>query len=175
MPGRFPGSPDLAAYWRHLADGTDLIGEVPADRWDWRAVHADGGELEGRSRSRWGGFIDGADHFDPAYFRISRREAELIDPQHRIFLETAWAALEDAGWSPAALAGSRLGVFAGVQFREYGQLLENAGIRAAQSGTGTEHAMLPNRLSYLLDARGPSEAVDTACSGSLVAVHRAIR
>ncbi|WP_207919674.1 SDR family NAD(P)-dependent oxidoreductase [Micromonospora sp. KC207] len=175
MAGRFPGSPDLAAYWRNLVAGRDLIGEVPADRWDWRAVHACGGDTEGRSRSRWGGFIEGADHFDAAFFRISRREAELIDPQHRIFLETAWAALEDAGRSTTMLAGRRVGVFAGVQFREYGQLLEEAGIRVAQIGTGNEHAMLPNRLSYLLDVRGPSEAIDTACSGSLVAVHRAIR
>nr|WP_232290302.1 SDR family oxidoreductase [Micromonospora sp. ATCC 39149] len=175
MAGRFPGSPDLAAYWRNLVAGRDLIAEVPADRWDWRAVDASGGDTEGRSRSRWGGFIGGADHFDAAFFRISRREAELIDPQHRIFLETAWAALEDAGWSTTTLAGRRVGVFAGVQFREYGQLLEEAGIRVAQIGTGNEHAMLPNRLSYLLDVRGPSEAIDTACSGSLVAVHRAIR
>ncbi|WP_031091346.1 beta-ketoacyl synthase N-terminal-like domain-containing protein, partial [Streptomyces sp. NRRL WC-3549] len=93
MAGRLPGSMDLREFWDHLAAGDDLVGEIPADRWDWRD--------HPRSRSRWGGFAPHVDRFDAAFFGISPREAELMDPQQRLLLETVWQAVEDAGYRPS--------------------------------------------------------------------------
>ncbi|MFD8939811.1 SDR family NAD(P)-dependent oxidoreductase, partial [Streptomyces sp. NPDC059578] len=164
MAGAFPGSPDLEAFWANLIAGRDLVGTVPAGRPDEAAPDGTGG------------FLSGIDHFDAEFFRISPREARLMDPQHRLFLQTAWRAVEDAGHDPLGLAGSDTGVFVGVASSEYSQLLLARGVPVdGQMATGNEHSMLANRLSFLLDLHGPSEPVDTACSSSLVAVHRAVR
>ena len=175
MAARFPGAGNIEEYWRNLVGGVDSIVEIPRDRWDWRDWYSADGDREGRSVSKWGGFIDGLDEFDSRFFKISPLEAEMMDPQQRLLLQTAWAAIEDAGWKPESITGRRLGVFVGAQFHEYAQLLASAGLSQAQIGTGVEHSMLANRISYLLDAHGPSEVVDTACSGALTAVHRAMR
>ncbi|TDC47800.1 SDR family NAD(P)-dependent oxidoreductase, partial [Micromonospora sp. KC207] len=175
MAGVFPGVADPDEFWQRLVAGEDLVTEVPADRWNWREFYSEERFAPGRTQSRWGGFVDGHDRFDADFFGISPREAELMDPQHRLFLQAAWAAVEDAGWVATELSGRRIGVFAGVQFAEYQQLLTEAGISQVQVGTGNAHTMLPNRVSYQLNLRGPSEAVDTACSSSLMAVHRAMR
>ncbi|GCB52025.1 SDR family NAD(P)-dependent oxidoreductase [Streptomyces sp. NL15-2K] len=164
MAGAFPGSPDLEAFWANLIAGRDLVGTAPAGR-------PDEASPEGI-----GGFLSDIDHFDADFFRISPREARLMDPQHRLFLQTAWRAVEDAGHDPLGLAGSDTGVFVGVASSEYSQLLLSRGVPVdGQMATGNEHSMLANRLSFLLDLHGPSEPVDTACSSSLVAVHRAVR
>ncbi|RPK79151.1 Polyketide synthase PksM [Streptomyces sp. ADI98-12] len=170
LAGRLPGADDLESFWRHLADGQDLITETPADRWDWREVARRFG-----GTARWGGFLTGVDHFDPLFFRISPAEAQAMDPQHRLFLEHTWAALEDAGCRPDRLAGGRVCVFAGVQFTDYESMVLRGEHVNAHAGTGLARTMLANRISYLLDLRGPSESVDTACSSSLVALHRAVR
>lgn len=174
MSGRFPGSPDLDRYWDNLAAGRDLVTEVPPDRWDWRAL-CEGVPEDEQGRYRWGGFIDDADKFDPLFFGISPAEAEVMDPQQRVLLETVWNAIEDAGYRPSRLAGQDVGLFAGVQFSDYQHLLHEAGVTNAQLGLGNEHSIAVNRISYLLDLHGPSEPVNTACSSSLVAVHRAVR
>ncbi|MFE6488804.1 beta-ketoacyl synthase N-terminal-like domain-containing protein, partial [Streptomyces sp. NPDC057757] len=164
MAGAFPGSPDLEAFWANLIAGRDLVGTVPAGRPDEAAPEGTGG------------FLSDIDHFDAEFFRISPREARLMDPQHRLFLQSAWRAVEDAGHDPLGLAGSDTGVFVGVASSEYSQLLLTRGVPVdGQMATGNEHSMLANRLSFLLDLHGPSEPVDTACSSSLVAVHRAVR
>ncbi|MGL6097870.1 MAG: beta-ketoacyl synthase N-terminal-like domain-containing protein, partial [Fimbriiglobus sp.] len=170
--GVFPRSEDLDAVGRHLDAGHDLISEVPADRWDWRQFAGDGA---GQSVSKWGGFIPDVAGFDAEFFGISAREAKFTDPQHRLFLQTAWAALEDAGLRPSALAGRPVGVFAGQQISEYGHAISADGTNLAHLALGTAPALLANRVSFLLDFRGPSESVDTACSSALVAVHRAAR
>ncbi|MFJ8194238.1 SDR family NAD(P)-dependent oxidoreductase [Streptomyces sp. NPDC096094] len=176
MAGRFPGSPDLDAYWENLVAGKDLIGDVPADRFDWRDIHGDPGRDPQRVPSRWGGFLDGVDRFDAEFFRISPREARTMDPQHRLFLQTVWHAIEDAGHDPAALEGTRTGVFVGVGSSEYAQLLIGRGVEVdGQAATGNAHSVLANRVSFLLGLHGPSEPVDTACSSSLTAVHRAVQ
>lgn len=174
MSGRFPGSKDLHAYWQNLRAECDLIAEIPSERWDWRDFDHEGMAPEERCRARVGGFIEDADKFDPLFFGISPAEAEMMDPQQRILLETAWAAIEDAGYRPSQLAGMGVGIFAGIQFSDYQHLLHEAGILTAQSGVGNEHSIAVNRISYLLNFRGPSEPVNTACSSSLVAVHRAV-
>ncbi|WP_371658315.1 SDR family NAD(P)-dependent oxidoreductase [Streptomyces sp. NBC_00280] len=166
MAGAFPGSPDLDAYWDHLIAGHDLIQRAPHGRL------ADGADAE----RYWGGFLDGVDCFDAGFFQISPREARLMDPQHRLFLQTVWAAVEEAGHDPADLAGTACGLYAGVASSDYGYLAQQRGAEAdGQLVTGSDHSMLANRISFLLDLRGPSEPVDTACSSSLVAVHRAVR
>lgn len=176
LSGRFPGADDPDALWERLCSGANLLGEVPPERWDWRAIHGDPLVEPNRTRVRSGGFCRDIAAFDAAFFGISPKEAAQIDPQHRVFLETVWHALENAGYRPGALRGSRTGVFAGVSTSDYRELLEQHGQTIeAHTPTGTLHAMLTNRVSFLLDLRGPSESIDTACSSSLVAVHRAIQ
>ncbi|KAG9596647.1 hypothetical protein KCV01_g9442, partial [Aureobasidium melanogenum] len=111
LSGRYPQSPDLATFWQNLRDGVDCVVEVPADRWDWRDYYSEDRTADGRHFSRWGGFIAGVDEFDPLFFRMSPKEAERIDPQERMFLQHAWMAMEDAGYTRAALgAGGDVGV-----------------------------------------------------------------
>ncbi|MGC4746935.1 SDR family NAD(P)-dependent oxidoreductase [Micromonospora sp. DT201] len=174
MAGVLPGASDLDEFWSHLMAGRDQVTEVPPDRWDWRSVFSTDPLAVGRTRSRWGAFLDGVDRFDAPFFRISPREAELMDPQQRLLLQVAWSAVEDAGWRISALAGHRVGVYVGAQFTDYHQLLRQAGVQRVQVGTGNVLNMLANRLSFTFDLRGPSETVDTACSSSLVAVDRAV-
>ena len=123
----------------------------------------------------WGGFIPDPDKFDPLFFDISPREAELMDPQQRLFLQTVWHTLEDAGYKKSDFAGTKTGLFAGVAANDYANLLAIHGVAVeAYSSTGNAHSVLANRVSYFFDLHGPSEAIDTACSSSLVAIHRAI-
>ncbi|MBN3758340.1 NAD-dependent epimerase/dehydratase family protein [Paraburkholderia sp. Tr-20389] len=164
MAGVLPGSADLDEFWAHLVNGDDLIGEVPSGRWDWRSF-ADAGE-----GCRWGGFMPEVECFDAPFFHISPREAQQMDPQQRLFLQVAWRALEDAAIVPSSLAGTDSAVFVGAGTMDYRERLTSLDAHAA---TGASHAVLANRLSFLLDLRGPSEPVDTACSSSLVALHRA--
>ncbi|MCS1417593.1 MAG: Polyketide synthase PksL [Verrucomicrobia subdivision 3 bacterium] len=175
LSGRFPGSRDLETFWRHLEANRDLICEVPPDRWDWRAYYGDPLEEFGKTKVKSGGFMEEVDRFDPLFFDISPKEAQEMDPQQRLFLETAWAVIEDAGYAASELSGSRTGVFAGVTNRDYQDLLEEAARRGGQPEAQQLFLFaIPNRVSFLLNLHGPSEPVDTACSSSLVAVHRAV-
>lgn len=176
MAGRFARSPDLATWWRHLRDGVHLVSEIPAERFDWREFFGDPHRDEGKVNSRWGSFIEGVDRFDADFFAMTPLEAELMDPQQRIMLETAWKAVEDSGHRPSEIRGSRTGVFVGATSRDYDWLLHRAGRhREGHVVSGSGHCLIANRVSHQLDLRGPSEAVDTACSSSLTALHRAVR
>jgi acyl transferase domain-containing protein/NADPH:quinone reductase-like Zn-dependent oxidoreductase/acyl carrier protein len=174
---RFPGGahgPD--AFWKLLRSGTDAITEVPPDRWNISAYYDREPGLPGRTNSRWGGFIDGIDQFDPAFFGISPREAAFMDPQQRILLETAWESIEDAGLVADPVAGSETGVFVGISTHDYSQIQTSLGDKTTidtHSTTGTVLSIAANRISYLFNFHGPSFVVDTACSSSLVAVHLA--
>lgn len=173
MHGIFPLSEDLDAFWHHLVEGHDLVTEIPSERWDWRMHY---GKEANQSSSRWGAFINSFDQFDAGFFNISAREANLMDPQQRLFLEIAWKTIEDAGYDPFALSSQNIGVFAGVEFSEYQTLIakhqkEHHGFVA----TGNSHSMIANRVSYFFNFQGPSESIDTACSSSLVAIHRAVQ
>jgi 3-oxoacyl-(acyl-carrier-protein) synthase/pimeloyl-ACP methyl ester carboxylesterase/NAD(P)-dependent dehydrogenase (short-subunit alcohol dehydrogenase family)/acyl carrier protein len=163
-----PQADDPETFWRHLAAGHDLVGRVPEDRVELRADPATAGVR--------GGFLSDVRSFDAALFNISPGEAALMDPQQRLFLETARRAIENAGYRPSALAGTATGVFAGVSACDYDDLLRQHGVPvAAHTASGVASCILVNRVSHVLDLRGPSEAVDTACSSSLVAIHRAVR
>ncbi|KTC82242.1 hypothetical protein Lche_0506 [Legionella cherrii] len=173
MQGIFPQADDLSSFWQHLVDGHDLVTEIPAERWDWRDHY---GIEANQSNSKWGAFINNFDQFDAGFFNISAREANLMDPQQRLFLEIAWKVIEDAGYDPFALSSQNIGVFAGVEFSEYQTLIakqqkEHHGFIA----TGNSHSMIANRVSYFFNFQGPSESIDTACSSALVAIHRAVQ
>ncbi|WP_437923085.1 SDR family NAD(P)-dependent oxidoreductase [Sorangium sp. So ce291] len=170
ISGALPGSSDLSAFWEHLEAGRSLVSELPGDRWDWRAHES--GEPN-RKGLRWGSFYEDMDKFDPMFFGLSPREAELMDPQHRVFLQTVWRAIEDAGYGPSALSQSNTGVFVGAAAADYLDLL-NGHRTEAYALTGTTHSILANRISFLLNLRGPSEPIDTACSSALIAIHRAV-
>ncbi|MFJ9779746.1 beta-ketoacyl synthase N-terminal-like domain-containing protein [Amycolatopsis sp. NPDC101161] len=169
---RLPGGIDSPeAFWRLLDSSGDGVGDVPEGRWETFAPASDLAGLPLR-----GGFLDDVAGFDAEFFGITPREAEAMDPQQRILLEVAWAALEHAGIPPSELRGSRTGVFVGLSATEYGSLTmtDVAGVDV-WSGTGAAASIAANRLSYLLDLRGPSLTLDTACSSSLVAVHQAMQ
>lgn len=168
LPGGVSSPDDL---WHMLINGLDGIRDVPEERWQgYAAAHPS----QLRAVTKRAGFIDNAAAFDAAFFGITPREAEQMDPQQRILLETAWEALENAGVPPLSLAGSDTGVFIGVGSDDYGrQMLEDLPRIEAWTGIGASMCATANRISYHLDLRGPSVAVDTACSSSLVAVHQA--
>ncbi|KAM3115388.1 beta-ketoacyl synthase N-terminal-like domain-containing protein [Phormidesmis sp. 146-33] len=171
---RFPGATDPDAFWELLHRSTDAITRVPSDRWDVDMLYTADAPKPGKMTTCWGGFLEQVDQFDADFFEISPREAKSIDPQQRLLLEVSWEALEQAGQSPAQLAGSQTGVFIGISSSDYARLLASDVTQLnAYSGTGNAISIAANRLSYWFDLRGPSLAIDTACSSSLVAVHTA--
>ncbi|MBH8561390.1 type I polyketide synthase [Nostoc sp. CENA67] len=174
MGCRFPQAETPQAFWEFLHDGKDGITEVPKDRWDIDAFYDPNAATTGKMNTRWGSFLEKVDEFDPSFFGIAPREAEYIDPQQRLVLEVAWEALENAGIVPERLAGSQTGVFIGFTNIDYHTLIyRDISDIGAYSGTGTHPSIIPGRLSYLLNLRGPCVALDTACSSSLVALHYA--
>lgn len=175
IAARFPGAEDYHQFWENLKDVTCSIREVPEQRWNADRYYSPVSEDTNKSVSKWGGFIDGVDLFDPMFFGISPREARVMDPQQRIALELAWACIEDAGYSHDALRGSRTGVYLGVMNFDYRERLTEAiGAIAGHTSTGAYTALIPNRISYHFDWQGPSMPIDTACSSSLVALHEAV-
>ncbi len=172
---RFPGAPDPEAFWEVLSGGVDAIREVPEDRFDIDEFYDPDPETPGKTYTRFGGFLDGIDGFDPEFFGISPREAVWIEPQQRLMLETVWEGIERAGYAPAALRGSRTGIFAGVAANEYAHLLSSESIDKIEPYFITGNALnaISGRVAFALGLEGPAVAVDTACSSALVAVHQA--
>jgi acyl transferase domain-containing protein/acyl carrier protein len=177
MGCRFPGgATDPERFWNLLRDGTDAITEVPAQRWDADAFYNPDPDAPGTMCTRHGGFLEQHDWFDAQFFGISPREAARMDPQHRLMLEVAWEALEDAGQLRDRSAGSRVGVFIGITANEHAHLQMAAGGAEevdAYHITGNALNTAAGRLAFVLGFRGPCMAIDTACSSSLVAVHQA--
>ncbi|MFJ2768914.1 SDR family NAD(P)-dependent oxidoreductase [Streptomyces sp. NPDC087300] len=172
MACRFPGADDPAQLWRLLADGVDAVSDVPADRWDAAALLDADPDAAGRAYSLRGGFLDGIDRFDAAFFGIPPQEAAAMDPQQRLLLQTAWEAIEAAGMLPESLRGSATGVYVGLFESGY---LGAAALDQLDGyvATGTSASVASGRIAYSLDLRGPAVTVDTACSSSLVALHLA--
>lgn len=169
IAGRYPGASNLQELWEHLAAGRDLVTDIP-NRW----AMPEEGLQPNPMYAKWGGFIDDFDRFDPLFFGISPRDAERMDPQERLFLQTAWHTLEDAGYTPESLSGARdaegrrkrVGVIVGVMYGEY--QLYNAD--ATSTITNSSYASIANRVSYCLDLDGPSFAIDSMCSSSLTSI-----
>ncbi|RDH80502.1 SDR family NAD(P)-dependent oxidoreductase [Mycolicibacterium moriokaense] len=172
---RFPGAPDPEAFWDLLSGGVDAIREVPEDRFDIDEFYDPDPDAAGKTYTRFGGFLDGIDGFDPEFFGISPREAIWIEPQQRLMLETVWEGLERAGYGPASLRGSRTGIFAGVAANEYAHLLSSESLDKLEPHFITGNALnaISGRVAFALGLEGPAVAVDTACSSALVAVHQA--
>jgi acyl transferase domain-containing protein/SAM-dependent methyltransferase len=176
MGCRYPGgADDPESLWALLHEGVDAIREVPADRWDVDALYDPDPERPGRMATRWGGFIEAPDRFDPKFFGIAPAEAVTMDPQQRLLLESAWEALENAGISPASLAGTAAGVFVGICNSDYAFHAMRVPREEITPyfGSGLSHAVASGRISYLLGLQGPSATIDTSCSASLMAVHLA--
>ena len=177
MSGRFPGARTVDQFWRNLRDGIESVtmfadGELTAAGVDRRT-------LDNPSYVKSGAILDDLDGFDAGFFGFNPKEAAIMDPQHRHFLECAWEALEDAGHPPEAFRGS-IGVYAGCGMNSYFMfnlltnrpLMDSVGLFLARH-TGNDKDFLATRVSYSLNLKGPSVAVQTACSSSLVAIHMA--
>jgi acyl transferase domain-containing protein len=171
---RLPKGPSADAFWRALCAGEDAITETPRARWNVDAFYDADAHAPGKMSSRWGGFLEQVDQFDPLFFGISPREAAEMDPQQRLMLELSWEALEDSGVPVDTLAGSPTGVFFGAMWSDYARLAGGRPDAILQhTATGQDLSIIPARISYALGLRGPSVAVSTASSSSLVAVHMA--
>jgi myxalamid-type polyketide synthase MxaB len=174
---RFPGGAhDPEAFWQVLSKGVDTITEVPGDRWNVDSYYDPDPEMPGKMYTRYGGFLQQIDQFDPEFFGISPREAIKLDPQQRLLLEVSWEALERAGLISHELTGSQTGVFVGITTNDYARLLMPEGDLSQLDAyylTGNPLNAVAGRLSYTLGLQGPCLAIDTACSSSLVAVHLA--
>ncbi|MGQ0777110.1 MAG: SDR family NAD(P)-dependent oxidoreductase [Pseudonocardiales bacterium] len=172
---RLPGGiSSLDGLWGALEQGLDLVGEIPADRFDTAHFVVPGQLRPGKAYTAAGGFLEDVIGFDAEFFGISPKEASRLDPQQRLLLECAVEALDDAGVDPAGLAGSDTAVMMGVSSHEYGDLQRQRGRTVnAYTASGMAACNAANRLSYFFDLRGQSTAMDTACSSALTAVHQA--
>ncbi|TAK72943.1 MAG: polyketide synthase, partial [Gammaproteobacteria bacterium] len=160
--GRYPQAQSLVEFWDNLKAGKDSITDMPKWRFDYDKFLLS---------TRWGGFIDDIDKFDPQFFNISPREAALIDPQERLFLEVAWETIENAGYNQESLRDRSIGVFVGALWQSYLTVAaEQTAIGNPQMPSGLLYN-IPNRVSFFFDWSGPSLAIDTACSSSLSALH----
>jgi acyl transferase domain-containing protein/D-arabinose 1-dehydrogenase-like Zn-dependent alcohol dehydrogenase/acyl carrier protein len=173
---RLPGAPDADRYWEVLHAGRDAISEVPADRWDVDEFFDPDPAAPGKVVTRRAGFVEDVTGFDAPFFGISAREATVMDPQHRLLLETAWRAVEHSGIAPTDLANTKTGVFVGLSTHDYLGMASDALTYQeieAYLAIGTSAAAGAGRISYRLGLQGPAVTVDTACSSSLVAIHQA--
>lgn len=174
---RFPGGVDDAeSFWKLLIEGRDAVRDVPPDRWNVERYYDPEPGIAGKTFAKRAGFLDQIDQFDPQFFGISPREAPYVDPQHRLLLETAWEAIENAGLVLDFAKGSDIAVFVGVSHNDYQGIQSTAfdhfGV-TLHTATGSAHSIAANRISYCFNLRGPSVAMDTACSSALTAVHTA--
>ncbi|WP_304116541.1 type I polyketide synthase [Mycolicibacterium bacteremicum] len=172
MACRFPGAESIGEFRDLLAHGIDAITDVPAQRWNADTYHADTPGVRGKTHVRQGGFCAGFEEFDNELFGLSPREADTMDPQHRVLLEVAWEAMSSAGLRKDSLAGTPAGVFIGISTFDYYERFAPAE-RDAFMSTGLAHSAAAGRLAYYFDLKGAAESIDTACSSGLVAVHRA--
>ncbi|MCM2416781.1 non-ribosomal peptide synthetase [Streptomyces sp. RKAG293] len=180
MAGIYPGARDLDSLWEGLSLGRSALGALPAARAAaFRAVTGSDGPSSGSFPHGFphGGYLTGTEPFDSLLFRISPREAELLDPQLRLLLPVVWQCLEDAGHTPASLHRSapRVGVFTAVMWHDHRQSGEDrrrAGAPAELSGAASD---IPARIAHCFGFEGPAVAVDTACSSSLTALHLAVQ
>ncbi len=164
VSGRYPMARNLDEFWENLRTGQDCITEIPPQRWDWRKYP---------DNCKWGGFIEDVDKFDPLFFNIPPRVAQLIDPQERLFLETVWHTLEDAGYTRTALRDQKVGVYVGVMYGHYQLFGAEESLKGRIMASNSIYASIANRVSYFFNFHGPSIALDTMCSSSLTAIHLA--
>lgn len=170
---RFPGAKNYREYWDNLLAARSSVGETPGNRWNWqdhKTADADSADF-----TRWAGFVQNPDCFDAAFFGVSPREAERMDPQQRLVLEESWHCIQDAGYNPRNLSGKNIGVFIAAGTFDYKELQEQfSAFPEGHEATGVHNSVIANRISYFFSLHGPSVVVDTACSSSLVAMQQAV-
>ncbi|QMV44170.1 non-ribosomal peptide synthetase [Cohnella cholangitidis] len=178
ISAKLPLVDNLDQFWKFVRSGVDFISEFPKSRRQDTDIYARGRTREGEQPAYFdGAYLEDIDCFDHAFFRLSPKEASLMSPNQRLFLETAWKAIEDAGYSKLQMAGSQTGVYVGFNtdtLYDYKRMIaETDPDSLSLAVPGNLTSVIAGRLSYLLDLKGPSMCVDTACSSSLVAVHLA--
>lgn len=175
MACRFAGADSTEALWELVRHAQDATSETPRSRYDVEALYSPTPRA-GTVSARRAGYLTGVAEFDAPFFDIPPSEARSLDPQQRLALMVAWEALEDAGTPPSTIARSRTGVYFGVSYDDYFDLMTRGSVRSIDvPALGNLRSLLPARISYFLDLRGPSLCVDTACSSSLVALHLAVQ
>lgn len=173
MSGRFPAANSVNEFWERLVNGYDCVTEIPPERWDPNLYFDQDKSKEGHVYSKWGGFIDGVDKFDPLFFNMSPLEAAFTDPQERLFLQTVWHTIEDAGYTRTGLSGKRIGVFVGAMSSQYQLFGAEETLKGRVMATSSSLASIANRVSFFFNFKGPSMALDSMCSSSLTALHLA--
>jgi amino acid adenylation domain-containing protein len=172
LTGRYPQARTLAEFWENLKAGRDSITEIPVERWDHQQYFdAQKGKL-GKSYSKWGGFIEGVDQFDPLFFNIAPRDALFMDPQQRLFLEIVWTLLESVGYTRELLQReyqSKVGLYVGSMYQQYNLL--RADIVTESAVALASYSAIANRTSHFFGLQGPSVAIDTMCSSAAIAIH----
>ena len=171
--GRYPMADTTDELWQNLVDGRDCISEIPLERWEYKKYYDPEKGKKGKIYSKWGGFINSADEFDPGFFKMTPRDAEQADPQERIFLESVYCALEDAAYNKKRIADSKVGVYVGVMYGHYQLFGAEQTLQGNPIALNSSYSSIANRVSYFFDFRGPSIAIDTMCSSSMTAVHLA--
>jgi acyl transferase domain-containing protein/acyl carrier protein len=172
LAGRFPQADNVEALWQNLIEGRDCITEIPKTRWDHSRYFDPKKGKAGASYSKWGGFLSDIESFDPLFFNIAPKDAERIQPQERLFLETVWELLERSGYTRADLHsryGRKVGVYVGAMVHQYGSFERD------RSAPIPEYSTIANRVSYFLGVQGPSIDIDTLCSSSAIAIHLACK
>ena len=176
MACQFPGAHNIEEFWCNLINGKSSISEIPKDRWELNKNLKDLLEESEINACKWGGFIDKAYDFNPSFFSILDQEALSIDPQHRLFLQTVYHALEHAGIPLEAISHQNAGVYAAMMSDDYGTCSRNVSgshLIDMDDLIGNEKSFISGRVSHWLKIKGPSLVFSTACSSSLVAVHYA--
>ena len=180
LAGKYPKAPSVNDFWENLKSGKDCVIEIPKERWDHTPYYDQDKEKFGKCCTRWGGFLDDVEQFDPLFFNISPQEIEFRDPQERLFLECVHDALEDAGYTRQSLQFThddsikdRVGVFVGVMYMEYQFFGIEEQVRGKPLTLAADASAIANRISYYFDFHGPSIGLDTMCSSSLTAIHLA--
>ena len=176
LSGRFPMAENVQDFWENVKTSRNCITELPKKRWSMEPYFEADKEKafqNGKSYCKWGGFLEGFDEFDPTFFHIPPVEAQRMDPQERLFLQECWKAVEDAGYVPSKMNAElkkKTGVYGAIT--KTGFMLWN---RGENSYYNTSFASFVNRVSYFMDFSGPSIAIDTMCSSSLVAIYEAYK
>ncbi|MBU6401872.1 MAG: HAD-IIIC family phosphatase, partial [Verrucomicrobia bacterium] len=172
MAGRFPGAANVDELWDLLRRGADATADIPEDRWDTERFFLAGAKAKGKTYLNRGGFLADVDCFDAGFFNIAPLDAEQMDPQQRLFLETIWHLFEDAGYPPRGFC-RETGVYAGIMGSAYQVLTAEAALDGRSAASWSDPYQIANRVSYFFDLRGPSLTIDTACSSSGTALHLA--
>ncbi len=174
LSGMYPEADNLEQFWMNLKNSVDCIVEIPEERWDHSKFYDPDKKKQGKTYAKWGGFLKDYKSFDPMFFHISPIEAEFTDPQERLFLQTAWSAVEDAAYTKKELSKYKVGVYVGVMSGQY----QFYGVEESQNENGmalsSSYSSIANRVSYTLNLHGPSLAVDTMCSSSITAIKMAL-